>query len=382
MKHNAFFIVFKKELARFFGDFRLAFVTILLPGLMIFAVYSGMGLIMASMTSAPADYEYKIVAVNMPSSLVPEFDKAGLSCEEIGENDVDQARENIKTEKIDVLVVFPVDFDLLISMRESIPSVVVYCDSTRTESQEAYNAVANLLESYENNLSNLFDVTMSNLADEKELVGTVMATIMPMLLLVMLFTGALSVTPESIAGEKERGTIAALLVTPAKRSHIALGKVSALSLIALLSGLSSSIGVLASVPQIIGDSVISGGVSYSFGDYALLASVIMSTTVLFVGILSIVSAFAKTVKEATSWSSPLMFVAVAISFATMFVTTNSPFAYVVPLYNSAQCMSSVFSFSVVPVNFVITVISNVVYTGLCVFALTKMFNNEKIMFSK
>lgn len=382
MKHNAILTIFKKELARFFKDFRLAFVTILLPGLMIFVMYSGMGALMTGMMTTPEDYEYKLAVLNMPANIQTEFEKAGMKFETLSEGDVDKAKEDIKNEKLDALVVFPENFDQLISSREEIPSVIIYCNSVRTESQEAYTAVASVLEQYENRLSNLFDVTMGNLAEEKELIGTVMSAILPMLLIVMMFTGALSVTPESIAGEKERGTIASLLVTPAKRSHIALGKILALSLIALLSGLSSTVGVLASIPRIMGDAVIPGGVSYTFGDYALLALVIMSTTVLLVGILSIVSAFAKTVKEATSWASPLMFVAIAISFTTMFATTSSPFAYIVPLYNSAQCMSSVFSFSVVPLNFVITIIANIIYTVLCVIVLAKMFNSEKIVFTK
>ena len=35
--------IFKKELARFFGDRRMIFSTILLPGLMIYLLYSVMG---------------------------------------------------------------------------------------------------------------------------------------------------------------------------------------------------------------------------------------------------------------------------------------------------------------------------------------------------
>ena len=43
---------------------------------------------------------------------------------------------------------------------------------------------------------------------------------------------------------------------------------------------------------------------------------------------------------------------------------------------------AVFSFEVVPVNFFIGILSNVVYTGLGVFVLSKMFNSEKIIFSR
>ena len=71
-----------------------------------------------------------------------------------------------------------------------------------------------------------------------------MAMIMPMLMVSFLFSGSMGVAPEAIAGEKERGTMATLLVTPINRAHIAIGKILSLSVIALLSGLSSFLGVI------------------------------------------------------------------------------------------------------------------------------------------
>ena len=56
--------------------------------------------------------------------------------------------------------------------------------------------------------------------------------------------------------------------------------------------------------------------------------------------------------------------------------------YLIPLYNSVQCMIGIFSFEFVPANIIVAVISNICYTGIGVFVLTRMFNNEKIIFSK
>ena len=58
------------------------------------------------------------------------------------------------------------------------------------------------------------------------------------------------------------------------------------------------------------------------------------------------------------------------------------FYYLIPLYNSVQCMVGIFSFDIEPALILATVLSNLVYTGLGVFLLTKMFNSERIMFSK
>ena len=51
---------------------------------------------------------------------------------------------------------------------------------------------------------------------------------LPYFITILLFAGAMGLGVDMITGEKERGTMASLLVTPVKRSSIVLGKVFAL----------------------------------------------------------------------------------------------------------------------------------------------------------
>ena len=82
-------------------------------------------------------------------------------------------------------------------------------------------------------MANKFDVNHADskadtfdMADDKDSTAQLFSSMLPFLLLIFLYSGCISVAPESIAGEKERGTIASLLITPVKRSHIALGKIA------------------------------------------------------------------------------------------------------------------------------------------------------------
>ena len=123
---------------------------------------------------------------------------------------------------------------------------------------------------------------------------------------------------------------------------------------------------------------------YQVGDYLLLLAVILSTALLLISLISIISAFAKNVKEATSWVTPLMIVVVVISITSMidsFRASNNVM-YLIPLYNSVQSMNGVFSFEPNVAAVVLAVVSNVVYTGICAGILTKMFGNERVVFSK
>ena len=119
-------------------------------------------------------------------------------------------------------------------------------------------------------------------------------------------------------------------------------------------------------------------------DYLLLGVVILSTVLLMVTLISLISAYARTIKEAQTAVTPLMLVVMLLGVTAMFGSgvKQAVVYYMIPLYNSVQCMVGVFSFDFSPLNILITVVSNLIYTGIGVYALTKMFNSERIVFSK
>jgi sodium transport system permease protein len=152
---------------------------------------------------------------------------------------------------------------------------------------------------------------------------------------------------------------------------------------ALISGTSSTLGVLLSLPKLMGDAVSIDGSVYSAGDYAMLAVVILSTVLVLITVISIISAYAKTVKEAGTYVTPLMILSMIIGITGMFgLTVTNPALYLIPIFNSVQCMIGIFSFEASIINMAITVIANVAITAVGVFILTRMFNSEKIMFNK
>ena len=190
----------------------------------------------------------------------------------------------------------------------------------------------------------------------------------------------------AIAGEKERGTIATLLVTPMRRNELALGKIVSLSGIALLSGISSFIGIALSLPKMIqGDVDTSAlGFHYATGDYFVLLLTILATVLIMASAVSLLSALAKDVKNAGTMVLPLMLVVMLCGLLPMFQTGASEnlVIYLIPFYNSIEVMTAVFAHEMQWMPVIITLAANVVYTGIAVWGLTRMFNSEKIMFSK
>ncbi len=63
--------IIKKEFARFFKDTRLMLTTLILPGLLIFAMYSLMGTIMENVEKDAAEEPCAVYVVGLPESMSP-----------------------------------------------------------------------------------------------------------------------------------------------------------------------------------------------------------------------------------------------------------------------------------------------------------------------
>ena len=385
MKHPVL-TIFKKELARFFGDKRMV-ASILLPGILIYVLYSFMGNAMMNQFGEEEDPSYIIDAVNLPASVLALSEGMPLIWSET--DDPESVKEAITNQEglSSVLAVFPEDFDAAVAAGSSIPQIALYYNSVSTSSQGAYQTVLLLLDAYESSISNVFDINSGDaqydLASEEDMTASIFSMMLPMLLMMFLFSGCMAVAPESIAGEKERGTIATLLVTPAPRSSIALGKILALSIISILSGASSAVGTILSLPKLMGGTAEISGNVYGISDYLALAVVILSTVLVLVTLISIISAFAKSAKEAQSFVTPLMIVVMLLGVTAMFGNVAEDLIwYCIPLYNSVQCMSGIFSFQLSAPGLWITAGINLSTAVLGVFILTRMFRSETVIFSK
>ncbi len=392
MKNNTL-TVMKKELARFFGDRRLVITTLLLPGCMIYLVYSLLGNIMMKSLLPEETYVAKAYVVDMPESLQENLRTLRVDWHPADREQLTQIRQEIQDKQTDGLVIFPQNFDEAVTeyqvdSKEPAPNVEIYYNSVKTESSRFYSEVSEILEEYENSLANKLDINAGDsvyydCATSKDTTGQMFSLMMPMLLMMFLYSGCMAVAPESIAGEKERGTMATLLVTPIRRSSLALGKVFSLSIIALLAGCSSFIGTFAALPKMMGGEMTGVDSSvYVPMDYIMLLIVILSTVLVLVSAISLISAFAKSVKEASTTVSPLMIVITFVSLAPMLSQGNKIplYRYLIPVYNSAQCMNGIFSFAYQPVEILVTSAVNLCVAGILVYGLTRAFHSEKVMF--
>ena len=392
--------VFRKEFYRVMSDRRLIFTAILLPGLAIFVMYSFMGNIISGEIEEQQAHKIIIYAEEFPVPVRTFMNQNGLVPEYRELEDLEATKELLLSGEADLIMIFPADFYEQVQdyeTLETLPDFEIYYNPGEDYSRNAYYDIQNAFSSWAQTIgidrfgedfyvftinANL-DPGEHEIINEQRAQGQIIANLLPMLIIMFLFSGAMSIGPDSIAGEKERGTIATLLITPIKRSEIAIGKVLSLSVISLFSAASSFTGIILSLPRLLQGANLDIGI-YGARELLILFSVLLTTVLVIVGLISVISAYAKTIKEASMLIMPFYFISIIIGVSTMMsgeATTNL-MMYMVPIYSSVHVIISILTFDIVPAAFFIMVGSSLVYVSILIYVLNRFFESETIMFSK
>lgn len=369
--------IMKKEFARIFKDKRLV-LSLILPGVLIYCIYSLLGSLIGNMFTPGADQTYHIAVIDLPAEIRADFEGVpALTYEEITANELENAKQRVTNGEIDAVA----DFSAYTAAAgATAPGVEIYYNSTETVSSGAYKILYTVLSARQ---TTNFYIASADIASDKDVTSMMLSMIAPMLLVTFIYAGCMSLVPESIAGEKERGSFATMLVTPVKRSHIALGKIISLSAASLISAACSFAGIVLSLPKMFqseGSGLNFSAASYGVSDYLLLLLVIIATTLVIVALMSLLSTLAKSVKEAASYAGPLMIIILVAAMSNMlFGDKIGSWAYFVPILNSVKVMGDIFSFTAKTWQVLTAALTDLAAAGALSFALAKMFDSEKII---
>ena len=311
-------------------------------------------------------------------------------------------RARILAGEADLLVTFDADFMELAAAYQNagdtIPQVTVGYNSSRNYSNAArsnFNDMVlaslemGLLQNRFGNLDLLtvFNTNVDLIIDEEKAGGEFLAMMLPYLMVIMLFASAMSVCIDAIAGEKERGTMASMLLSPVKRSAIVYGKLFALSLLSILSAMMYAGSTIFGMPLMtkgLGDGAADAlpmNLSLSLLQAVELVVLMVTMVLLFVAVICLVSVFAKTVKEASSYVMPLQMVVMIVGFMIMMGGNDNPekSTYAIPIYGTAVAVQRIVTSEITMAEFGLSAASNLLCTVVLVLAISKVFKNEKVM---
>ena len=159
------FTIIKKEFARFFKDKRMV-ITVLLPGLLIYILYSLMGSVFSGMGGVDEDYKPTACVINAPLPVSSSLSLAfAVSNEAMTEED---AKQKIKDGTLDVLVIFPEDFSLEIG--ETQQNVKVFYNLAKDNSSYGYQLMTAFLNAMNKTAFTVnFGDEQYNLADDSSM---------------------------------------------------------------------------------------------------------------------------------------------------------------------------------------------------------------------
>ena len=390
--------VFKKEMRRFLTDPRML-MALFLPGLLIFVLYTVMGRLVNNVLASPKieNTSYRIAYTDNACAGKPQllsfFDQYLAQADEEKTNTVeyypvpvtqiDASKDKLVASEYDVLCVFSDDFEAKIdepAVNPLLNYVYLFYDGSTAKGTHAYQILSGMVDlTYKNyviNIDTSGKAIQPNLAKTDFTSNRLMSILVPMLTMSMLFSAVVSICPDAVAGEKERGTLSAMLLTPIKRGELAFGKILALSVTAALSGLTSFLGLLGGLP-----ALMSGlNITFAPSTIVLLAVLIITTLIQFVSLGTLVSTLSKSSKECSSYMAPLMIISMAAAVLPLALDTSQLFWSFIPFLNIAVCMNVLVSTGSIGYLFMgISIGMNLLFTGLLIFFTARLFNSERFM---
>ncbi len=211
--------------------------------------------------------------------------------------------------------------------------------------------------------------------------GFSLATLAPLILILMTVTGAVYPAIDLTAGERERGTLETLIAAPVPRMGLLLAKYVAVMTVALLTALVNFLAMTI--------TIVAGGLGeYLFGEGGLRLGVVAQVFALmilfaafFSAVLLTVTSFARSFKEAQAYLIPLTLISLAPGFLafTPGLELNG-FLAAAPLVNIVLVARDLFQGGVEPLWLIVAVCSTALYALVALTIAAKIFGADALLF--
>ena len=229
----------------------------------------------------------------------------------------------------------------------------------------------------------------TDLATKAEAGGNVWGRIFPFLLVIMALTGAFYPSIDLCAGEKERGTMETLLISPASRGEIVMGKfltvVLASMTTAILNLLSMGLTGLQLAYKVAGGS---GAAASALGPPTLMAAfwmvvLLVPLSVFFSAICVALAVLAKSMKEGQYYMTPLYMVSLPLILLTLAPGVElTPFYSMVPITGVGLLLKSLIvgDYGVARRYFIPVLVPMVIYGAVALRWAVDQFRREDVLF--
>ncbi|MFA5030899.1 MAG: ABC transporter permease [Patescibacteria group bacterium] len=390
---NGAFTIWKKEILDSIRDRRTLITAVLMPVFLMPVIMIG--------SLKFAEYQSKQIQ-EKPAKIAISNEAAAptlvsyLQQQQIEILHSDNFRTDIDKGSINVFIEVPASFEQ--DVRSQIPSQVkVYQKSSNLDSSAANSKIIATLQQFNQYMSvtrlaeqginpealSAVIPSPEDIATSQEKSGFFLGLLLPMFIVIFAIVGGMYIAIDVSAGEKERKTLEALLLTPASRLKIVTGKFLAVASTAsttIVLSLASMYVAFKVVPLDFGTGELT--VNLTIGGVAIMLGIGIFLAIMFSGLLLSVAIFAKSYKEAQNYISPFYLVAVLPVAILGQLPGFKPVAafFLIPGVNAVFVIKEILLGVYNTNHILVTFASLIVYAAISIFVASKIYSKEGILF--
>ena len=323
-------LVFLKELKELLRDRKTLFFMVALP-IVVFPLLFGIATYFSSKAIEDAQTKtltYSIVGQQYAPELVSKLGEADVF-ERVDMPSDSDIKAWVKDGKADFVLVIPENYtndpltgtqvSLSLYLNDSGLNMVQrrlqeIVDSIADANQvTAFNALS-LNEAQQTAILSPIEIEKINVADNRENWGEKIGGFVPYLVFILCLQGAMIPATDLGAGEKERGTLETLLISPIERYKLVLGKFFTIAFAGVTSAM-VTVSSMAVWGLIVGQGMaikivveIMGAISVL--DFILMFLMLIPVVAIFAAVLLSLSIYARSFKEAQGYMTPLVMVVI------------------------------------------------------------------------
>ena len=389
--------IFKKELTDVLRDKRTLFFMIVIPVIVMPLIFIGSIKFQEYQSKKSDEKVLNIGLINKTSdSQIRDYllDQKGVYLVE--DIDLDSLELGIKNDSLQGGLYIHKNFINDISAN-AMGEVEVYYKSSDLMSK-AKNRIYNALDIYKNEvvserlsefnvdkgLLEPLDIINKDMSTKKETIGKAVGGLIPYMLVIFIFLGAMYPAIDLGAGEKERGSLETLLSSPATKFEITVGKLMVVSLAGMVSGLISVVGISApfyfigNIPDQIKSTVLE-----IISPFIIVSVIILMIpiAIFFASMLLSISFYARSFKEAQSLMGPLNIVIIVPLMLTLGPGIEiDHITALIPLINVGLLTKEILAGSAQPIYFIETLSSLLFFAAIGIRFSVYWFNKENTIF--
>ena len=391
----------KKEIIEFVRDWRTLIALIVIPLLIFPALFIALPLLLESEAAELDELELDVIwQGDINDDLEMAFNESGLNLtfEEIPSglnnlSDTGDEDERLRTAGVDAI------FRLAQNGTEWRFSILYL--STSEASNEARNRMLLDISAWESDVVNGTlveagldpettldpvtwdgDIASADAATKGEQAGLVLSMFIPMVIAIWTASSAIQPSIDMTAGERERGTLEALLCLPCSRMQLLAGKWLAVATITS-AGVAMQIGGLLFAISFLASSSIIGMPTISLTSILLLLSAVVIFAIMVVAFELALAMKAHSVKEAGSLLGPAILFIIFPALFTQVINLDGieSWWFAIPLVNILLALRELLLDRIIVEHIVVWLLSSIFYAGLAACFAARQFKREDLVAS-